>query len=139
MMMEQHRKTAIKVWLTAAHLSEQKLRSISQAAKTLDLSGFFPVVSIISQAPWMVTMIFLPNNFGNQQKAAGPSAWSFGVKGRAAHVMTAAVVTGDRMALLCHSGCKLLYDHFHTALTGRDTFLAKHTDFQFCILHKVLL
>ena len=49
---------------------------------------------------------------------------SFGVKGRAAHVMTAAVVTGDRMALLCHSGCKLLYDHFHTALTGRDTFLA---------------
>lgn len=50
-MIEQHRNAVIKVWLTAAQPSEQKLRSISQAAKTIDLSGFFPVVSIISQAP----------------------------------------------------------------------------------------
>ncbi|MCD5100456.1 hypothetical protein IV397_11145 [Enterococcus faecium] len=30
---------------------EQKLREISQAAKTIGISGFFPVVPIISHAP----------------------------------------------------------------------------------------
>jgi hypothetical protein len=31
---------------------KQNLKEFSQAAKTLDLSNFFPVVPIISQAPY---------------------------------------------------------------------------------------